>query len=904
MNIADKLKDLPDTPGVYIMRDATGKVIYVGKAVVLKNRVRQYFRNTEKPVKVQAMVDNIADFDYIITRTEKDALALENNLIKKYKPHYNILLKDDKTSPYIRIDTHAEFPTVEVTRRVKRDGARYFGPFIGVSVRDVIAVLQSVYKLRTCAGKLGRRARPCLNHDIDLCLAPCCDMCDSAEYAKAINGAVSFLSGGNDDISGVLVKKMEDAAASENFERAISYRNQLRVLENLKSKVVGELGNIVNIDTFFYTDNGIYGAVSVCIVRGGKMMGVKNYTIVEPHVFGGDMTTFLPQYYSMTNELPDEICLQAECDIGPLVDYFQSVFGKRVSISFPQKGLRKKLLDTAQRNCRDYLFKSADRVKREEDMTVGACERLKSVLGIASARRIECYDISDISGVDKVASGVVFIDGSADRAQYRRYRIRTVEGADDFRSMYETLARRFVRYNNGDAGFDELPDLIVIDGGAEQVEFASRAADDAGVSVAMIGLAKRDEGIYLRGVREPIKLKRDDYALKLLQRVRDEAHRFAVLYHRSLRSKRYESELKGVAGVGAATVKKVLAAFNTHTIVEASADEIAKKATISKKAAQNIYDYYHPKTEGVAAMKYRLLAVDMDGTLLNDDLEISEANIKAIERYRAAGGIFTISTGRLTSNIAKYLPLLGLDKAPVKISCGVGASIIDSGTLECERAFGMDNAVAADLVDFMKDKCGAVFVMDPDVRMTDRNFCNEFFARFCEITNSRFEVVDDLHGYTACADNTVIKVIFAVKLGDARGYIDALRAKYPSLQFIQSNPPFLKTLVKEFGGEAALIECIDARVDKGVALKAIADHYGIPMSEVMAIGDDYNDAAMVKAAGFGVAMGNARETVKSLADHITDDNNHDGVAKAIEKFCLGGGIPRRENTPEKGDSNA
>lgn len=594
MSLTDKLKDLPDTPGVYIMRDDTGKVIYVGKAVVLKNRVRQYFQNKEKPVKVQAMVDNIADFDYIITRTEKDALALENNLIKKYKPHYNILLKDDKTSPYIRIDPHAEYPTIEVTRRVKRDGARYFGPFIGVSVRDVIAILQSVFKIRTCSGKLAKRTRPCLNHDIDLCLAPCCGRCDRAEYMRAINGATSFLSGGGDDISGIIMQKMTDAAENENFERAISYRNQLHVLENLKSKVVGELGNIVNIDSFYYTDNGLYGAVSVCIVRGGKMMGVKNYMVNEPQMFGGDMTTFLPQYYSMTNELPDEICLQSECDTAALTEYFASAFGKRVAVTFPQKGMRKKLIDTAKRNCEDYLLKSADRVKRDEDMTIGACERLKTVFGLKSARRIECYDISNISGTDNVASGVVFIDGRADKSQYRRYRIRTVEGADDFRSMYETLTRRLLHYKNGDAGFDELPDLIVIDGGAEQVEFASRAADDVGISVPMVGLAKKDEELYLRGVPAPIKLKRDDYGLRLLQRVRDEAHRFAVLYHRTVRSKRYESELNGISGVGAATVKKVLAAFNTRTITNATVAELKQKAGITEKAAQNIYDYYHP----------------------------------------------------------------------------------------------------------------------------------------------------------------------------------------------------------------------------------------------------------------------------------------------------------------------
>ncbi|MDE6398520.1 MAG: excinuclease ABC subunit C, partial [Clostridiales bacterium] len=327
------------------------------------------------------------------------------------------------------------------------------------------------------------------------------------------------------------------------------------------------------------------------------MMGVKNYIINEPQVFGGDMSTFLPQYYSMTNELPDEICLQTEQDTRGLTDYFQSVFSKRVDITFPQKGVRKKLLDTAARNCRDYLLKSADRVKREADMTVGACERLKSVFGLNSARRIECYDISNISGEDKVASGVVFIDGKADKAQYRRYRIRTVEGADDFRSMYETLTRSLIRYKNGAAGFDELPDLIVIDGGLEQVEFASRAADDVGISVPMVGLAKKDEELYLRGNPQPIKLKRDDYALRLLQRVRDEAHRFAVMYHRSLRSKRYESELKSVEGVGAATVKKVLKAFNTRTITAASADEIAEQAGITKAAARNIYLYYHPEED-------------------------------------------------------------------------------------------------------------------------------------------------------------------------------------------------------------------------------------------------------------------------------------------------------------------
>lgn len=887
MSIADKLKDLPDTPGVYIMRDASGQVIYVGKAVILARRVRQYFQHTDKPVKVQAMVDNIADFDYIITRTEKDALALENNLIKKYKPHYNILLKDDKTSPYIRIDPRAEYPCIEVTRRVKRDGARYFGPFIGISVRDVIAVLQSVYRLRTCSGKLKKLARPCLNHDLDLCLAPCCALCDKDEYRKAINGAMSFLSGGSDDISGVISQKMLDAAQSENFERAISYRNQLRVLDNLKSKVVGELGNVVNIDAFYYTDNGMYGAVSVCIVRGGKMMGVKNYIIGEPQVFGGDMTTFLPQYYSMTNELPDEICLQTELDATPLLEYFSSVFSKRPAITFPQKGVRKKLLDTASRNCSDFLLKSADREKRAENMTVGACERLKTLLGLPRARRIECYDISNISGVDKVASQVVFIDGSADKAQYRRYRIRTVEGADDFRSMYETLTRRLIRYRNGDAGFNELPDLIVIDGGLEQVEFAARAAEDVGVSVPMVGLAKKDEEIYLRGDPEPIRLTRDDFALRLLQRVRDEAHRFAVLYHRTVRSARYESELRSVEGVGASTVKKVLAKFNTRTIATATADEIAEKAGISKKAARNIYLYYHPNADE-PTLKYRLVATDLDGTLLSDDLTVSERNIDAINRFRAAGGIFTVATGRSPASVAKQRERLGLDKYPVKVICHLGCVICDSADMEPVETVSIPNATAAELIKFASPLCRVVQVYDGDGLNIDG--VTPITEKYYSALGLTPNVVGDLERFTRSEERVIIKVILILDERDIERVSGMLVAEFDELRFTRSTAPILDRLATD-GFKPAMLECVAAGADKGTALKKIADGYGIPMSEVIAMGDSFNDVAMIKAAGLGVAMGNACEPVKKLARVIAPNNNSGGVADIIDKYCFGNTDP-------------
>ena len=884
--IAEKLKDLPENPGVYIMRDETGKVIYVGKAVVLKNRVRQYFQHTEKPVKVQAMVDNIADFEYIITRTEKDALALENNLIKKYKPHYNILLKDDKTSPYIRIDMRDEYPSIEVTRKVKRDGARYFGPFIGVSVRDVIAILRSVFRLRTCRGKLKKRVRPCLDYDLDICLAPCCERCDRAEYMKAINSAASFLSGGSDDISGVLTQKMTAAAENENFERAISYRNQLKVLNNLKSKVVGELGSIIDIDTFYYTDNGLCGAVSVCIVRGGKMMGVKNYIINEPQVFGGDMTSFLPQYYSITNELPDEICLQAETDIEPLAEYFKAVFSKRPVISFPQKGMRKKLLDTAKGNCTDFLLKSSDRQKREVDMTLGACDRLKAVLSLDSARRIECYDISNISGVDKVASQVVFIDGKADKAQYRRYRIRTVEGADDFRSMYETLTRRFIRYKNGDAGFNELPDLVVIDGGLEQVEFAARAAEEVGVSVPMVGLAKKDEEIYLRGNPIPIKLGRDDYGLKLMQRVRDEAHRFAIMYHRTLRSKRYESELKSVPGVGAATVKKVLGAFNTRTIAAASADELAEKAGISKTAAKNIYTYFHGGDDMPGkTLKYKMVAVDLDGTMLNDALTVSERNLDAVRRYREAGGIFTVSTGRSPEGVMPYRELLGLDKYPVKMVCNLGCMIVDSATMQADSVVSIDNATASALIKFALPKSALVqMYCVGGLKVSTINYKT---TQYCDAVGVKAEAVGDLEKYAASVVNPIVKILLIVDERVVKELIAALNTEFPPLHFIQSTAPLLSRL-KEEGEDfqPTMIECLMRGADKGTGVKALAAHYGLDLSEVMVFGDSFNDVDMIKVAGMGVAMSNAREPIRNLADVVAESNNDDGVAKIIEKLIL------------------
>lgn len=596
--LEDKIKDLPEKPGVYIMKNAQGEIIYVGKAVVLKNRVRQYFNNSPKQIKVQTMVDNIADFEYIITLSEKDALALENNLIKKYKPHYNILLKDDKTSPYIKVKLKDDFPVFTVTRRVRRDGARYFGPYVSIPVKEILSILQGAYRVRTCVNPFRKGMRECLNYHIGLCSAPCTGRIDKQEYAQSIRSAMSFLSGHDDTVEDVIERKMIDSAENERFESAIMYRKQLEVLRALKTRVVTELTTACDIDAIAQVSNGLYNAVSVVIVRGGKIMGVKNYVINDIEVFDqGAFENFITQYYALSGIVPDEICLQGEFDVGALGEYFASVYAKTPEFTFPKKGAKARLIDTAMQNAYDYLEKRGDRETRRKEMTLGAAERLAQVLKIPSCRRMECYDISNISGVDKVASEAVFINGDRAPDQYRRFKIRTVEGSDDFASMKETLTRRLTHLKEGEKGFDEKPDLIVIDGGKGQLSSALEAMQEVGIYVNMVSLAKRDEELYVPSSPNPIVLTKDDYALRLCQRIRDEAHRFAITYHRTLRSRRYESELVSIDGVGAQTAKKVLAAFTTSAIKAATQDEIKLKAGISDKVAKNIYNYYHQGEE-------------------------------------------------------------------------------------------------------------------------------------------------------------------------------------------------------------------------------------------------------------------------------------------------------------------
>lgn len=593
--LEDKISQLPLSPGVYIMRDKSGNIIYIGKAVVLKNRVKQYFSNSKKHIKVQAMVDNIASFDYIITLTEKDALSLEANLVKKHKPHYNILLKDDKAFPYIRIDLSEPFPTIEVTRKLKKDGAKYFGPYFnGVSVYDIVGIIRSCYKMRTCPKKFNKNTRECLNYHIDLCYAPCRGHISREEYNEVVSKVVMFLSGREDTAQRLIKQKMLDASENEAFERAIEYRYQLSILENLKQKKLLSLTKNEDIDSFFYYANGDHSVVSVAIVRASKLMGVRNFFITDlAEDFDEIMTSFITQYYGENNQLPDEICLQTEFDCSTLKDYLSAESSKNVSITFPKIGTKAKLLEMANVNAADFIEKNIDKEVRHYEMTIGALKKLQEIFSIPSLRRIECYDISNISGVDKVASGVTFIDGEPSKSDYRRYKIKTVEGANDFACLSEVVGRRLTRAKNGDEKFTELPNLIVIDGGKGQLSAAYASLCAAGFDIPMISLAEREEEIYLPFESRPILLQKESLALKLLIRLRDEAHRFAITYHRNLRSNRLDSALDKIPGVGKVKRKKLLAAFSNFAgLKAASAETLSSIPGIDKTTAQNVANFF------------------------------------------------------------------------------------------------------------------------------------------------------------------------------------------------------------------------------------------------------------------------------------------------------------------------
>ncbi len=590
--IKDKLKTLPTNPGVYIMRDKTGEVIYVGKAKNLKNRVSQYFRHTEKPAKVQAMVDNVDNFDYFITVSELDALALENNLIKRYQPFYNILLKDGKTFPYIKIDMKEEFPRLEIVRKIKNDGAKYFGPyFAGIDPKAIIKTISSAFKIRTCSKKFSSEKhlkRECLNYSLGLCLAPCTGRVTKEEYAEELKKVVNFLNGNDDEIEKVLLEKMISASNQENFERAIELREALKMVAKLKQRVVANLPKNVDKDVIAYVTDGLSGVVTIMVIRGGKILGIQNYVQSDIDEYE-TVSNFITQYYQ--NMLPpSEIIVSHEVDDALIGDYL----GKKIHTTAKPHGINLTLLKMAKENARDYLEKHIEKEKLMYNNTLGAVQALQEKLHLKSLpRRMECYDISHISGTNKVASMVVFKDGKPAKKDYRKFKIKTVKGSNDFASLQETLERRLVRLQNGDGeSFNEKPDLLVIDGGKGQLSSTFEILKKLGFEdkIEIISLAKKLEEVFVVGQSAPVILKYGSAELKLLQRIRDEAHRFAITFHRQTRTKEQtKTELDDIPGLGPKKVDNLLKAFGTvENVKKASVEELSLVKGIHLSLAEDI----------------------------------------------------------------------------------------------------------------------------------------------------------------------------------------------------------------------------------------------------------------------------------------------------------------------------
>lgn len=596
-----KLSLLPDSPGCYIMR-SEGEIIYVGKAVNLKNRVRSYFHKEDHTPKVAAMVARIDDFDTMLCSTNLEALMLECNLIKQHRPYYNILLKDDKHYPYLRIDKREPFARLTITRRMENDGALYFGPYIGTNaVRQVFGLLRKVFPLRSCNKKLPlkQKIRPCVNYEIGRCLGPCAEKCTQEEYAPYVEGVIGFLKGQYRPIILKLKEQMQTAALAMQYERAAELRDCIRDVEGLMEQQNVLQTSGAEQDVIALAMDGIDAMVQVLFVRGGRMIGGDHFALPgegnEPP--GEVLDGFLLQYYEMRRPAREVIVCDT-ADAETLETWLRQQRGGALSLHAPKRGAKRELVAMAEKNAGDALMKRNANAKIKHERTVGASESLGNILGLGSVpRRIEGFDISNTQGSQSVASMVVFIDGAPQSREYRRFKIKTVEGANDFASMHEVLQRRFRRVKaENERERWPLPDLILVDGGPQQLAFALDSMRGEGFDVPMFGLAERLEEIWLEGAEEPIVLDKQSPVLHLVQSIRDEAHRFAIIHHRGLRDKHsLHSRLEEVPGIGPARRRALLAHFKTiRAIGEAGIEQIAAVKGMNKASAEALYRAMHP----------------------------------------------------------------------------------------------------------------------------------------------------------------------------------------------------------------------------------------------------------------------------------------------------------------------
>ena len=610
--IEEELKKLPAKPGVYIMHGEKDEIIYVGKAISLKNRVRQYFQSSRnKGAKIERMVTHITRFEYIITDSELEALVLECNLIKEHRPKYNTMLKDDKSYPFIKVTVHEPYPRVLFARRMKKDKARYFGPYTsGGAVKDVIELVRKLYQVRSCNRSLPRdtgKDRPCLYYHMKQCKAPCQGYVSQEEYRKNINKVIKFLNGDFQDAISELMEKMQKASEEMRYEDAMEYRDLISSIRKIgeRQKITGygqEDRDIIAVamdDSEDLRDQD--AVVQVFFIRDGRLIGRDHFYL---RVAKGDtkaqvLSSFLKQFYAGTPFIPSEIMLQSEIEDADIIEEWLSGRRKqKVHIRVPKKGTKEKLVELALENARMVLAKDRERIRREEGQTIGAVHEVEEWLGLKNVVRMEAYDISNISGFESVGSMVVYEKGRPKRSDYRKFKIKWVQGPNDYASMEEVLTRRFTHESNGEFdSFARLPDLILMDGGRGQVNIALKVLNELGISIPVCGMVKDDHhrtrGLYFNNVEIPIDTSGEGF--RLITRIQDEAHRFAIEYHRSLRSReQVHSILDDIPGIGDTRRKALLRKFKSvENIRDASEEELAQTESMNARSARQVYEFFH-----------------------------------------------------------------------------------------------------------------------------------------------------------------------------------------------------------------------------------------------------------------------------------------------------------------------